>query len=89
MSYVSNIADSLRSHSGNAIPLGPDVYTAIAEWEKDEIPLAIVLVSIEELCRNGRDQNGGFVSIDRFQSVVARNFMIWLSYGNAGVPSDV
>lgn len=81
MDYVSNIANSIRSHSGNAAPLGPEIYTAIAEWEKLEIPAAIVLISIEEVCKQGAEGRGGILPVDAFQAAVSRNFAIWLASG--------
>ena len=77
MDYVSNIANSIRSRTGCVSVLGPEVYTAIAEWEKNEIPLRIVMISIDEVC-GGNDVNGTLASIDRLQGVVNKNFRIWL-----------
>ena len=77
MSYVSNIADSILSHSGQAVLLGPEIYTAIAEWEKREIPATVVLISIEEVYEQAA--NGTNVPVELFQDAVIRNFRTWLS----------
>lgn len=82
MSYVSNIADSILSHSGEAMLLGPEIYTAIAEWEKREIPAAVVLFSIDEVYSQAA--NGTNVPVELFQDAVIRNFRMWLSS-----PSDI
>lgn len=81
MSYVSNIANSIRSHSGEAAPLGPEMYTAIAEWEKGEIPAAVVLSSIEEVYMHTADADGANIPVEMFQDAVLRNFVTWLSHG--------
>ena len=80
MNYVSNIAESLLSRPGCVPVLGPDIYTTIAEWEKKEIPLPIVIISIDEVC--GSTGNGPLKSIDGLQAVVSRNFRTWLVSGN-------
>ena len=80
MSYVSNIADSILSHLDAAM-LGPEMYTAIAEWEKREIPAAIVLSSIEEVFM---EASGKSIPVELFQDAVLSNFMRWLSHQNDG-----
>lgn len=82
MSYVSNIANSILSHAHNAAVLGPEIYTAIAEWEKREIPVAIVLNSIEEVCSHGPQESADRVRVDLFEDAVVRNFRTWLAQGN-------
>lgn len=79
MNYVSNIAESLLSRPGCVPVLGPEIYTTIAEWEKKEIPLPIVITSIDEVCNGG---NRTLESIDKLQTVVTRNFRTWLVSGN-------
>lgn len=79
MNYVSNIAESLLSRPGCMPFLGPEIYTTIAEWEKKEIPLPIVITSIDEVCNGG---NRTLESIDKLQMVVTRNFRTWLVSGN-------
>lgn len=82
MSYVSNIANSILSQSGGTAILGPEIYTAIAEWEKREIPAAIVLISIEEVCRHKMEGCGERVPVEMFQDAVIRNFRTWLTNGD-------
>lgn len=77
MSYVSKIANSILSHSSDSVLLGPEMYTAIAEWEKREIPEAVVLISIEEVYTHG--VSGTNVPVELFQDTVTRNFRTWLS----------
>lgn len=82
MSYVSNIADSILSHAENVSVLGPEVYTAIAEWEKREIPAAIVLISIDEVCSYEKGSFVGQVPVELVQAAVSRNFQTWLVHGS-------
>lgn len=76
MSYVSNIANSILSRSSAEL-LGPEIYTAIAEWEKREIPAAIVLTSIEEVYIDAEAWKD--IPIEIVQDAVSRNFRMWLS----------
>ena len=39
MSYVSTVVDFLNTRTTPEVSLTPEDYTAIAEWEKQEIPL--------------------------------------------------
>jgi hypothetical protein len=48
MSYVSEAADLIRSLNSNNSVLSPDDYLIISEWEKQEIPLDLVLTSLRE-----------------------------------------
>ncbi len=77
MGYISNIADSIQFRTGGVSVLAPEIYTAIAEWEKKEIPLPVVMISIDEVC-GGKDVSGAPASMDRLQAVVNKNFRIWL-----------
>ncbi len=47
MNYVSTVADFFTTRSGLTATLSPEDYAAIAEWEKQEIPLAFVLRALE------------------------------------------
>lgn len=80
MSYVTEVADSIISHCGTRAILGPEIYTAIAEWEKKEIPVAILLISIEEICRTGNSRCDEMIPLTKFQEAVSRNFRIWLAH---------
>jgi len=47
MSYVSTVVDFLNTRAKPDIALSAEDYTAIAEWEKQEIPLGFVLNSLD------------------------------------------
>lgn len=78
MDYVSTIANSLLERSFCGPLLGFEIYTMIAEWEKDEIPLAIVTSSIDEYCAARTWIVNEDESIARLRSLVNANFRSWL-----------
>ena len=80
MSYISKVADSMLSHSDPASILGPEIYTVIAEWEKKEIPLPVVMDSIDELCAEQDKTSSQLHSIGSVQAVVTKNFRNWLEH---------
>ena len=85
MSYVSNIADLIIDQSGSNAVLGPEVYTAIAEWEKREIPVTVVQKSIREVCGTRDENSEQELPVALFQRAVIRNFRQWLANDGRGV----
>ncbi len=83
MSYVSQVADFILTHTNCVSVLGPEIYTAIAEWEKKEIPFSLVIESIDEVCGDKREAASTVESIEKLQAVVNENFRIWLVSRNA------
>ena len=81
MNYVSNIEESILSHTRKSVVLGPELYTAIAEWEKKEIPVAVVLISIDEVYRQAGESFQERPPVEMLQDTVLRNFTTWLAYG--------
>ena len=81
MNYVSNIAESILSHTRTSVVLGPELYTAIAEWEKREIPVAVVLISIDEVYRQASESFNERPPVEMLQDTVSKNFTTWLAYG--------
>jgi hypothetical protein len=49
MSYVSVVTDFFSTRQGRSFSFSPEDYAAIAEWEKQEIPLSFVLDTIERV----------------------------------------
>lgn len=80
MSYISSITKSILSNSVETAVIGPEMYTAIAEWEKKEIPAVIVMISIDEVRMLKRGEFGEDLPVELFQDVVARNFTTWLAF---------
>lgn len=69
MNYIETVAD-LFLKRGACSFLSAEDYLLIAEWEKEEIPLEVVLDAI--------NQSDKLESIAYFQDEVSRNFAAWL-----------
>ena len=76
MSYVVDIADLFLSRCGHITILNPTDFAIIAEWEKQDIPLSVILESIEEVC--GKNNGQKINSIADIQDIVQQNFINWL-----------
>lgn len=74
MSFVTKVADLFLERCRNVTIISPSDFVLIAEWEKQEIPLDIILKSINELC----DEAAVVTSFDEFQRLVQQNFIEWL-----------
>jgi len=79
MSYVSTVVDFLNTRTTPEVSLTPEDYTAIAEWEKQEIPLGFVLssldrrlVDLETKLANDADP------INEMRSDIVSEFAAWL-----------
>ena len=79
MSYVSTVVDFLNTRTTPEVSLTPEDYTAIAEWEKQEIPLGFVLssldrrlVDLETKLANDADP------INEMRSDIVSEFASWL-----------
>ena len=79
MSYVTEVTELFLSHRPGVTILDPMDYTIIAEWEKQEIPVAIVLRSINEVYFKFKEENIKIESISECHSVVKSNFRAWLA----------
>ncbi len=82
MSYIGEVTNLFQSRCGEIKILDPMDYVIIAEWEKQEIPLAVVAGAINEIC----DRLGGDLRIDSvsyFQETIKRNFRAWLQTDGA------
>ena len=72
MNYVETVADLFQTRSGLAMLSVAD-YILLAEWEKEEIPLAVVMNSINkgfDKAENLADVN----SIGHFQEIIRASF---------------
>ena len=76
--YVADVADLLLSHCPEMTFLGAADYTIIAEWEKEEIPIAVVLDSIKEICESLNGEHANIASISHFHSPVKIKLINWL-----------
>lgn len=78
MNYIIDVADLFLARCANVTILSPMDFTIIAEWEKEEIPLAVILGSINEVCDHLNGDGGEVESIGDFQDTVKQNFIDWL-----------
>lgn len=75
INYVFEIADQFRRCCCRTAILTPMDFAIIAEWGKQEIPLSIVLTSIEDFCGKKNVEIG---SIAEIQDKVKQDFIRWL-----------
>ena len=78
MSYVEEIAGLFRSRCNDAKILHSMDYVIIAEWEKQEIPVAIVATAINRICDELGDEALRIESVGHFQETIKQNFRAWL-----------
>lgn len=77
MNYVPEIANRFLYCCRHITILGPADFAIIAEWEKQDIPVAVVLESIEEVCGHKTDGET-ILSVADIQGKVKQNFVAWL-----------
>ena len=80
MSYVTEVAELFVSRRQTAEILTPTDYEIIAEWEKEEIPLEIVLNSINCIfdCFGTNNEHFKMKAIADVQTEIEKNFANWL-----------
>lgn len=78
MSYVIAVADLFLSRCPNVTILSPTDFTIIAEWEKQEIPLNVVLSSINKICDELAEKVVEVASVNEFRSSVKQHYIDWL-----------
>lgn len=82
MSYVSEVAD-LVSHCRSAAILDPSEYALIAEWEKQEIPIVVILDSVRTIFELVENSSHETIELNEiFHNKVRRNFAMWLQSQN-------
>lgn len=80
--YISNIIDAIASCSICASMIGPETYTAIAEWEKSGVPAEVVICSIDKICCEHIDKETPPDSIENLRTEVQAGFAKWLRETN-------
>ena len=80
MNYVTEIAELFLSRCQNVKILSPTDYSIIAEWEKEGIPLKVVINSLNNVFDNTTQEIKplNIESIEHFQNEVKINFANWL-----------
>ena len=80
MNYVTEVANLFLSRCDHIKILSPADYATIAEWEKEEIPIAIIIDSLnsgfDDIIHNIEPIK--IESIGYFQNEVKKNFAEWL-----------
>lgn len=74
MSYVSEVVEFFTARSGSTPVLLPNDYAAIAEWEKQEIPLTFVLGVLERLLDDLEHKKIKITSLAELQAAVNYEF---------------
>ncbi|MEP6787856.1 MAG: hypothetical protein ABJB40_05450 [Acidobacteriota bacterium] len=78
MNYVIAVADLFLARCPSVTILSPADFLIIAEWEKQEIPVGVVLGSINNICDELGDQVSEVASISDIRSAVKRHYVDWL-----------
>ncbi len=86
MNYVIDVADLFLARCPNVSILSPMDFTIIAEWEKQEIPLAVVFDSINAVCGHLNDAGPKVGSINDLRIVVKQNYINWLQTNSRIMP---
>jgi hypothetical protein len=78
--YICEIANLYLARRGGALVLSPMDYAVIAEWERQEIPLRIILRSMNDVFDNLAQNNRRPVikSLNYFQEAIDENYQNWL-----------
>jgi len=74
MSYVSEVVEFFTARNGSTPVLLPNDYAAIAEWEKQEIPLAFVLTALERLLDDLESKQIRIASLSELQAAINYEF---------------
>ncbi len=73
MNYIETVADLFLKRNGKKL-LAVSDYVLIAEWEKEEIPLEIILDSINRTFNDVSAVSENIESIEYFEDIVQRDF---------------
>jgi hypothetical protein len=78
MNYVEEVSQLFKSRCNGPAIVSPEDYALIAEWEKQEIPFDIVLVTINLICDQMNGSETEINSIRYFNDAIKTNFRRWL-----------
>lgn len=79
--YISEIANLYIKRRGGSLMLSPVDYTVITAWQTNEIPLHIVIRSINEVFDRraaNKTKTKPIKSIEYFSETIEENFTDWL-----------
>jgi len=78
MSYVSVVTDFFATRQGADFTFTPEDYSTIAEWEKQGIPLAFVLSTMDRVISESEKRRELIGSIIQISPSVDSRFADWL-----------
>ncbi len=78
MNYVAEVIGAFHARSGQTPVIDAADYARIAEWEKQEIPLFIVILAIEKAFDELDGAAAQIGSISELKDEVKRRFGAWL-----------
>ncbi len=78
MSYVSVVVNFLDTRFAKVQALSPEDYSAIAEWEKQQIPLTLALNSMDKKAPELIGQISASHIFEELNREVIREFAEWL-----------
>ena len=77
LNYVEEVSSLFQARCGKII-LAPEDYAQIAEWEKQDIPIEVVAVTIDLTSYQLEGVDTEIKSIRFFNDAVKTNFRRWL-----------
>lgn len=78
MNYITAVAEEIGSRCRHLGILSPMDFLTIAEWEKQGIPLLVVMQSINEFSEHLERESDVYASFSALNDLVQRNFRDWL-----------
>lgn len=79
MKYVTEVADLFLRLNPEVTILSAADYSTIAEWEKQEIPLWLVLASISKACVERKNKTIETGDITCLRETIKTDFDMWLN----------
>ncbi len=80
MNYIAEVSDLFLQRRGTTLGLSPLDWQIISDWEKQEIPLKIILRSMNEVFDRLQQSNKKtkIKSLEYFQEAIEENYENWL-----------
>ena len=78
MSYVSEVVEFVAARRGSPTILSPGEYALIAEWEKQGIPIRLILGAFDKALIDRSRKTDEQLSIEELDEVVCLQYADWL-----------
>ena len=82
MSYVTEVVEFVAARRDSPTVFSPSEYAVIAEWEKQEIPMRLILGVIEKAGNGTASKTAEQLTINELDKVVALRYADWLRNKN-------